>query len=84
MFASCLAFILYAYSLKKLGMNNANIFINIIPVMTAIFAWYILGEPLTFRKLTGIAIVIFGLFIAQVKMKKIIARLVSIQQDGGR
>ena len=84
LFASCLAFILYAFSLKKIGMNNANIFINLIPVMTAIFAWYILGEPLTFRKLTGIAVVIAGLFIAQVKMKKFIARLVSIQQDGGR
>jgi len=84
LFASCLAFILYAYSLKKIGMNNANIFINLIPVMTAVFAWNILGESLTVRKLTGIAVVIAGLFIAQVKMKKIIARLVSIQQDGGR
>ena len=83
-FASCLAFILYTYSLKNLGMNNANIFINIIPVLTAIFAWYILDEPLTFRKIVGIAVVISGLFIAQIKMKKFIARLVSIQQDGGR
>ena len=83
-FASCLAFILYTYSLKNLGMNNANIFINIIPVLTAIFAWYILDEPLTFRKIVGIAVVICGLFIAQIKMKKFIARLVSIQQDGGR
>lgn len=84
LFASCLAFILYAYSLKKLGINNANIFINIIPVLTAVFAWYILDEPLTFRKMVGIAIVIAGLFIAQFRMKKLIARLVSIQQNGGR
>lgn len=83
-FASCLAFILYAYSLKNLGINNANIFINIIPVLTAVFAWYILDEPLTFRKMVGIAVVIAGLFIAQIKMKKFIARLVSIQQNGGR
>jgi len=83
-FASCLAFILYTYSLKNLGINNANIFINIIPVLTAVFAWYILDEPLTFRKMVGIAVVITGLFIAQIKMKKFIARLVSIQQNGGR
>src|ERR1035437_105243 len=83
-FASCLAFILYTYSLKNLGINNANIFINIIPVLTAIFAWYILDEPLTFRKMVGIAVVIAGLFIAHIRMKKFIARLVSIQQNGGR
>lgn len=83
-FASCFAFILYAYSLKKIGMNNANIFINIIPVLTALFAWYLLDEPLTVRKLIGIVVVISGLFIAQAKMGKFIARLVSIQQDGGR
>ena len=83
-FASCIAFILYAYSVKKLGINGANIFINIIPVLTAIFAWWILDEPLTFRKMIGIAVVIAGLFLAQFKMKKFIARLVSIQQNGGR
>ena len=84
LFASCIAFILYTYSVKRLGINDANIFINIIPVLTAIFAWYILDEPLGLRKLAGITVVIAGLFIAQVKMKKFIARLVSIQQNGGR
>jgi len=84
LFASCFSFILYTYSLKKIGMNNANLFINLIPVLTAIFAWYLLGEPLGFRKVIGISVVIAGLFIAQIKMKSFIARLVSIQQDGGR
>lgn len=83
-FASCIAFILYTYSVKKLGINDANIFINLIPVLTAIFAWYILDESLTLRKMVGIGVVIAGLFIAQIKMKKFIARLVSIQQHGGR
>ncbi|MEI6138182.1 MAG: DMT family transporter [Mariniphaga sp.] len=83
-FASCIAFILYTYSIKNLGINNANMFINIIPVLTAVFAWYILGDALTVRKIVGITVVIAGLFIAQVKMKRRIAKLVSIQQDGGR
>lgn len=83
-FASCIAFILYTYSVKNLGINGSNIFINIIPVLTAFIAWYVLDEPLSMRKFVGIVVVIAGLFIAQVRMNKLIARLVSIQQDGGR
>jgi drug/metabolite transporter (DMT)-like permease len=83
-FASCIAFIFYAHSVKKLGINSVNIFINIIPVFTAIFAWYILDEPLTLRKFIGIAIVITGLLLAQVKLKKKAEKIVAIQQDGGR
>ena len=83
-FASCIAFILYTYSIKNLGINDANMFINIIPVLTAVFAWYILDNALTVRKIIGIGVVIIGLFIAQVKMNRRIAKLVSIQQDGGR
>ena len=83
-FASCIAFIFYAHSVKRLGINSVNIFINIIPVFTAIFAWYILDEPLTLRKFIGIVIVISGLLLAQVKLKKATERIVSIQQDAGR
>lgn len=83
-FASCIAFILYTYSVKNLGLNRANIFINLIPVLTAIFAWYILDEPLGLRKMVGITVVIAGLFIAQVKLRRLTAKLLSIQQKGGR
>ena len=83
-FGSCIAFIFYANSVKKLGINSVNIFINLIPVFTALFAWYILDEPLTLRKFTGIVVVIAGLLLAQVKLKKSIAKIVAIQQDAGR
>jgi hypothetical protein len=39
---------------------------------------------LTLRKFMGILVVISGLFIAQVKMKGLTAKLFTIQQDGGR
>jgi drug/metabolite transporter (DMT)-like permease len=83
-FASCIAFIFYAYSVKRLGINSVNIFINIIPVFTAIFAWYILDDPLTVRKFIGIAVVISGLLLAQVKLKKSTEEIVVIQQNAGR
>jgi len=83
-FASCIAFIFYAHSVKRLGINNVNIFINIIPVFTALFAWYILDEPLTLRKFIGIIVVIAGLLLAQVKLRKSTERIIVIQQDAGR
>ncbi len=83
-FASCIAFIFYAHSVRRLGINSVNIFINLIPVFTAIFAWYILDDPLSLRKFVGIAVVITGLLIAQVKLKKSVEKIVVIQQDAGR
>ncbi len=83
-FASCIAFIFYAHSVKRLGINSVNIFINLIPVFTALFAWYILGDELSLRKFAGIAVVISGLLLAQVKLRKSAEEIVAIQQDAGR
>lgn len=69
-FGSTLAFILYNYSIKNLGASRANIFTNIIPVLTAVFSYYILNEEMTFRKVTGIAVVLAGLLLSQLKKMK--------------
>jgi drug/metabolite transporter (DMT)-like permease len=69
-FGSTLAFILYNYSIKNLGASKANIFTNIIPVLTAVFSFYILNEEMSFRKVTGIAVVLAGLFLSQLKKMK--------------
>ncbi len=69
-FGSTMAFILYNYSIKYLGASRANIFTNIIPVLTAVFSYYILNEEMTFRKVTGIAVVLAGLLLTQLKKMK--------------
>jgi drug/metabolite transporter (DMT)-like permease len=69
-FGSTLAFILYNYSIKHLGASRANIFTNVIPVLTAVFSYYILNEEMTFRKVTGIAVVLAGLLLSQLKKMK--------------
>ncbi|WP_421918076.1 DMT family transporter [Marinifilum sp.] len=68
-FASSLAFILFTYGIKHLGINKSNVFINAIPVFTAIFAFFVLNETLSFQKMIGISIVISGLFLSQAKLK---------------
>lgn len=66
LFASCGAFILFAYSVKNMGISRANIFSNCIPLFTALFSFILLGEKLTLQNMTGMAIVITGLFMSQI------------------
>ncbi len=66
-FGSSFAFIFFTFSIKKLGVTKANAFTNMIPVFTAIFAFYVLDETLNTSKITGISFVIAGLFLSQIK-----------------
>ncbi len=65
-FGSSLAFILFNYSIKILGAAKTDAFTNIIPVLTAFFAYLILGEAISLQMITGIAIVLTGLFLSQI------------------
>lgn len=69
-FASSFAFIFFAYGIARIGVTRANVFANMIPVFTAIFAWMVLDEALTLKKFAGIAIVIGGLFISQLRKQR--------------
>jgi len=68
-FASTLAFICFTYGLNFLGITKSNIFINVIPVFTAIFAYFVIDEVLSFQKIAGMIVVIGGLFLSQIKFK---------------
>ncbi|MEI6050771.1 MAG: DMT family transporter, partial [Bacteroidota bacterium] len=64
-FASCSAFILFAYSVRNMGISKANVFSNSIPVFTALFSFILMGEKLTFQNIAGMVIVIAGLLLSQ-------------------
>jgi drug/metabolite transporter (DMT)-like permease len=68
-FASCGAFILYAYSVRSLGITRANVFSNCIPIFTAFFSFLLMGEKLTIQNITGMGIVVAGLFLSQIHPK---------------
>ncbi len=69
-FGSSVAFILFTYSIKILGITRSGIFTNIIPVFTAFFSFAFYGERLLGINYLGIIIVVLGLYIAQLKFKK--------------
>ena len=69
-FASCGAFILFAWSVKKMGITKANVFSNCIPLFTALFSFIILDEKLTVQNIVGMMIVIAGLFLSQMNGRR--------------
>ncbi|HAG16573.1 MAG TPA: EamA family transporter [Bacteroidales bacterium] len=69
LFASSIAFVLFAYGIQKIGPSKASVFSNSIPIFTLLFAYFVLGESITLWKIVGIAIVLLGLFLAQLKKR---------------
>jgi drug/metabolite transporter (DMT)-like permease len=69
-FCSTIAFIFYIDSLRNLGLARTNIFVNLIPVVTAVIAYFVLDEKITILKILGITIVIVGIFLVQFKRKE--------------
>ena len=65
-FASSLAFIFFIQGVRTLGMTQAVVFVNFIPIVTAVFAVYLLQERLPWLKIMGIMVTILGLFLTQI------------------
>jgi drug/metabolite transporter (DMT)-like permease len=60
---SALGYWLYAYSLEILGVSVSSSFINLIPVVTIIAGFFILGERLTVLQWFGAALVLAGVYL---------------------
>jgi len=65
--ASSIAFMLFTYGIRELGLIKANTIANIIPVFTAIFSYFFLHEILSGVNIFGILVVLSGLFLSQLK-----------------
>ena len=68
-FASVIAFILFCFALRKVGVTQANAFNNIRPAFTALWMLLFFGEHLPIGKWIGMILIIFGLFVCQKKEK---------------
>lgn len=66
-FGSSLAFVFYTIGTREIGVSKTNFFTNLIPVITAIFSFYVLDEQFNLQKITGMAIVIIGVILSQMQ-----------------
>ena len=64
-FCSALAFVLYVIALQKVGLARSNTFTNLIPIVTAIAAYFVIDEKFTLYKIMGTLIVVAGVFCVQ-------------------
>lgn len=69
-FASVTAFILFCYTVRKIGVTRANVFNNVRPIFTAILMWLLFDEILPISKWIGIILIIIGLYLSQNNGKK--------------
>ncbi len=63
--ASSAAFVLFAHTVKLIGVSKANIYSNLIPVFTAFFSYFLIGESFNIQKTVGIFLVIGGVFLSE-------------------
>ena len=64
-FSSVIAFILFCFALRIVGVSQANAFNNIRPAFTAVWMLLFFGEQLPIGKWIGMILIILGLFVCQ-------------------
>jgi drug/metabolite transporter (DMT)-like permease len=63
---SSVAYIFFTVSVREIGVSRSNLFSNLIPVFTAVFSFFLLDEHFNLQKISGMAIVIFGVYLSQI------------------
>ena len=69
-FGSGVAFICFVESMRRIGAVRTQLFTNLIPIVTAIGAFFLLNKIFKWQEIIGMGIVILGLFISQIKWRK--------------
>jgi drug/metabolite transporter (DMT)-like permease len=64
---SALGYWYYARSLEVLGMSVSGIFINLVPLLTVIFGFIVMGDRLTFWQWIGAALVTGGVYLSMLE-----------------
>ncbi len=67
-FPSLIAPLLWMISIQYLGPNRTSIFMNLMPIVTAVIAYYWLSEQWTVYHTIGTALAILGVLLAQKKI----------------
>jgi drug/metabolite transporter (DMT)-like permease len=67
LFCSIVAYIVYNVALERMNASTVALYIYFVPLSTIVLAWLILGESLTPAIVVGGAMVLLGMYIAEVR-----------------
>ena len=69
-FCSALGYLFYIISMAVLGAGVASVFINLIPVVSVVASFFILGERLSPMQLGGAAVAVVGVYLTTMRARK--------------
>lgn len=69
-FCSGLAYYLFAFGMEIIGNSKASLSLNLVPVVSIIGSYFILGEQISFNKLIGLAFVIGSIVLTNISFDK--------------
>lgn len=72
LFATIGAFLFFNFGLSKIPATRSAIFLNCVPVVTAIGAWLVLGERLTVIQIVGGVVVLISVYLTNFSESKTI------------
>jgi drug/metabolite transporter (DMT)-like permease len=61
--SSVLGYLIQQVTIKKLGVNKTSLFINLVPLFAILFAYLILGDPVTIINIVSAAIIITAVIL---------------------
>lgn len=61
--SSVIGFFLWNHGIRRIGASKASIYMNLVPVCTALIAVFLYGAAFTYIQLSGMIMVLFGVYL---------------------
>ena len=61
--SSVLGYLIQQVTIKKIGVNKTSLFINLVPLFAILFAYLVLGDPVSYINILSAAIIISAVII---------------------
>jgi drug/metabolite transporter (DMT)-like permease len=61
--SSVIGYLAQQMAIKRIGVNKTSLFINLVPIFATIFAYLVLGDPITMVNIVAIGIIVTAVYL---------------------